>query len=172
MRALDHFERCETQLTCPVPPLLPCSEALTSIKNRHRGLWEREGRVNAGFGSCDTYRYIFFPPLFTQPRPVRAKPSDAGARMPRRTFLRPRGRFGSQKVLSASAFLCGRAETPFPGTVGSLSATNGEPLSRLRHVRAVTCRANLLSRGPEPQRVSRRRLSPFPSQFCPPALQI
>lgn len=64
----------------------------------------------------------FFSPFFIQLRPVKAKPSDTSTRTlrRRRMFLRPQGRFGSQKVLSALAFLCGSTEAPFFGTVGSL----------------------------------------------------
>ena len=45
-------------------------------------------------------------------------------------FLQPLGRFGSQKVLAASAFLCGSVETPFPGAVASPAAKTRELLSR------------------------------------------
>lgn len=85
------------------------------------------------FSVAVTLTGTFFSPLFMQLRPVKAKPSDTSTRTLRRRmmFLRPQGQFGSQKVLSASAFLCGSAEAPFSGTVGSLSARSDEPLSRL-----------------------------------------
>lgn len=136
-RTLCHFERCEIQPTCPVPPLLACSGGLRSVKNTVLKIGiealgsgrDRHGRI-PGAGT---------PELRFPPTPYTAVTCERKAKRSQHKDTEEEDKEKEGVPVATGAVwltespVCSSLSsgTPFPENGGSISTRNSKTLSLL-----------------------------------------